>query len=129
MMLLRSLKATKHLQRKSTFRTLIIAATLVLVIPLTAPAQTLGDEGSFTLHAFTIGLIMVGVIFLVFLGLMLMARVNELSSWWKSPALKTRINNPVEDIMNLDEDEIEHLLSERSGANHAAGELSKDPVM
>lgn len=87
---------------------------MILLAPVTSTSQTLDADGSFTLNAFIIGSVIVGVIGLVFLGLMLFARVNELLTWRDKPLQEKSTVNRLEEIMNLSESEIETFLHERT---------------
>jgi hypothetical protein len=85
-----------------------------LLIPRVASAQSADNAASFTSHALVIGFLVLSVIVLVFLGLMLKARVNELKSFIR----KTSVNkpqSPIQEMMRLDEEEIKELMAKRSG--------------
>lgn len=83
-----------------------------LFIPLRVSAQSGDNAASFTSHALVIGFLVLSVIVLVFLGLMLKARVNELKSFIrKTPIHKPR--SPLQEMMRLDEEEIKELMAKR----------------
>lgn len=99
------------------FLTSGISTLLIFLIPMASQAQDADAETSFTQKALVIGFLVVSIIILVFLGLLLKARVNELQSFLRkdiSPDLNKKPNtNERQKLMSLDEDEVDDLLKER----------------
>lgn len=95
-----------------------------LVVPLVAlrlPAAAraaggLGSAGSITLDGLLIGMAVVGIIVLVFMGLLLLARVRELSQLIRKSRSKNVRLKP-EDVMNMTATEIGLLQTDRGEAH------------
>jgi len=85
-----------------------------LLVPMVASAQSGDNASSFTSHALVIGFLVLSVIVLVFLGLMLKARVNELKSFIRKHPV-TKPQSPHQEMMRLDEEEIKELMAKRRG--------------
>lgn len=83
-----------------------------LIIPQVAFAQSSDGTASFTSQALIVGFLVLAVIVLVFLGLMLKARVNELRSFIRRKTVK-RTESASQEMMHLDEAEINALLVKR----------------
>ncbi len=86
------------------------------LFPASVMAKGLGSAGSLTSTGLIIGLAVLGVIFLVFLGLLLLARVRELASLETEADGDKKIDrHPTsEDVMSLSESEIRKLIDERN---------------
>lgn len=86
---------------------------VLFFIPGNADAAGLGEAGSITLEGLVIGLAVLGVVGLVFMGLVLMARVRELKDQMQQKKGKN-IHFKPEDVMNMDVVEIGRLLNDRN---------------
>jgi len=84
-----------------------------LFYPTRALALGLGEAGSLTLEGLIIGIIVLCVIFLVFMGLLLLARARELDYLQKNEDAEGVHFKP-EDVMNMSAAEINQILSDRS---------------
>ncbi len=93
----------------------VMMTSMTLFIPSSVRAAAgLGEAGSITLEGLVIGLAVLGVIFLVFMGLLLLARVSELTALSQKPEKDLPvIHVRREDIMSLDATEINRLLHDR----------------
>ena len=87
----------------------------VLFTPVQALAYGLGSAGSLTMEGLVVGIAVIGVIFLVFLGLLLMSRVNELDDIEEDNKEQEVSRRPVtsNDIMNLSRQELNELIHKR----------------
>lgn len=87
----------------------------VLFTPDQALAYGLGSAGSLTMEGLVVGIAVIGIIFLVFLGLLLMSRVNELDSIEEDNKEQEAPRQPVtsNDIMNLSRQELNELIQKR----------------
>ncbi len=106
---------------------LVAVASTVLFIPSGVSAAGLGEAGSITFEGLVIGLAVLGVIFLVFMGLLLLARVRELSSLANEPGSDEdmpAIHFTPEDIMSLNVTEINQLLRDRNGKVRTKGKTA-----
>lgn len=103
-----------NLCRKKQFLILLnlFFVLIGLFIPVDGMAAGLGEAGSLTLDGLMIGLVVLGVIFLIFMGLLLLAKVREYSSQLKDNETHTVHFKP-EDIMNMSTSEINLLLHDR----------------
>lgn len=108
-----NIPTTSFWKKKMLFFICVAMLSSGLLFPVQANAYGLGNAGSLTLEGLVIGLAILGVIFLVFLGLLLMSKVNELTGVEKEH-LDFEPDPPTStDIMNLTEEEINTLLRKR----------------
>lgn len=88
-----------------------------ILIPRFVAAQSEATYTYFTRQALTVGFIVLSVIVLVFLGLLLKARVNEYQSLFRKDIKEKQRLNPLQQLMGLDEEEIKSLLEKRTKGN------------
>lgn len=88
---------------------------LMIFIPLFSNAQDNTTDPGFTGHAFLMGFLILSVIILVFFGLLLTARVNELRAFLKkkSQAENKNENSSWKKLMSLDQSEINYITKLR----------------
>jgi hypothetical protein len=95
----------------------------LMLLPAMGQAQELAAEEAFTRHALLTGFLVLTIIVLVFLSLLLAARVNELRGTLRKkehPPASPRVSR--HQVVNLDEDQIEWLIGERKKRQgHAVG--------
>ena len=88
-------------------------STVVLLWPRSAQAaNALGAAGSITLEGLFIGMAVLGIIVLILMGLLLLARVRELSQLVRK-SRPGRVQPKPEDILNMTAAEIGLLQAER----------------
>ncbi len=106
---------------KKTIIFLCLLLCAGLLFPCRVMSKGLGEAGSLTYEALVIGLAVLGVIILVFLGLLLLARSRELTSLETDIGKDKAINvHPTsEDVMSLSESEIGKLIHERDLKPHS----------
>lgn len=103
-------KLIRHIPVKGVF---VWPAVLA---PLVSSAQSIDKDTEFTAHALTVGFLVLCIIILVFLGLMLKARVNELQAFLKKEVhVKPRASR-WQKLMSLDEEEVEALQERKAQA-------------
>lgn len=90
-----------------------ISALFIFLLPCISNAQTVAEDSAFTRDALAIGFLVLSIIILVFLGLMLKARVNELQSFLRKDVHENHVTNRRQKLMSLDEEEIAYLQEKR----------------
>jgi competence protein ComGC len=89
-----------------------ITSLLLLLFPAVSQAQSPAAEAAFTRHALLIGFLVLSVILLVFLALMLKARVNELASFTGKDA-PPKESTVARQLLSLSESDIDGLLMQK----------------
>lgn len=86
----------------------------LMLLPILGQAQTLAGEGAFTRKALLTGFLVLSIIVLVFLSLLLTARVNELKGVLRKKR-QPPVSRPISwrQVVNLEEGQIEGLIRER----------------
>jgi|GEM_PF-2612069 len=88
---------------------LALLTLLGIFIPHISQAQSAAETTYSTGDALVTGVVVLAVMILVFLGLMLKARVNELRSFIRKDPPKKPVS-PLQELMHLDEAEIDTLM-------------------
>lgn len=93
---------------------------VMVLTPLCSRAQASLSDPDFTEHAFLMGFLILSVIVLVFLGLLLTARVNELRNYLKKPKASNKKDNTAwKKLMSLDQSEIKNITELRQEQQNA----------
>lgn len=90
-----------------------ISILFITLIPRISLAQTVADDSAVTREALVTGILVLSIIILVFLGLMLKARVNELQAFLRKDIQDIRPAKSWQKLMTLDEEELKSLIEKR----------------
>jgi hypothetical protein len=94
----------------------------LMLLPVMGQAQELAAEDTFTRQALLTGFLVLTIIILVFLSLLLTARVNELRGVLRKKEHPPE-SRPVswQQVVNLEENQIDWLIGERKKRDSKAG--------
>lgn len=98
---------------KHYFRIGGMSALFIFMVPVLAYCQSAGEDTAFTKQALVMGCLVLSVIILVFLGLMLKARVDELRVSLRKGIQEMSRTSRWEKVMSLSEEEVDTLLQKR----------------